>query len=152
MNKTTDSIIKAYITGIDWSCYYTKGVIAPTTTEINKYYDFTWTQILILNLLDNEKKLSMSQAAKRLALPPQNLTKTIDSLENAGLIIRFHEENNKRLVYIQLTNTGISVAKHCRKILGDFYNKKIEQILTPEQQKEFYDSMKELSDLLAKLN
>ena len=50
----------AYEMGIDWSCYYTKAIIAPTLFEINKYYDFTWTQILILELLLREKRLHMS--------------------------------------------------------------------------------------------
>ena len=151
MEKTAENIKKAYITGIDWSCYYTKGVITPTIQEINKFYDFTWTQILILDLLEREKKLSMSQAARMLALPPQNLTKTIDSLVDASLVSRRHDELNQRTIYIRLTPSGISIARHCRRIRNDYFTRQMERIFTEEQQAEFLSAMQELDKLLHKL-
>ncbi len=151
MEKTIENITKNYVTGLNWACYFTKGVISPTQHEINKFYDFTWTQILILDLLDREKKLSMSQAARMLALPPQNLTKTIDSLVEANLVMRRHDDANRRLVYISLTSSGVSVARHCRKIRLDFYSQQLSRIFNEQQQTEFLSSMKELDALLSKL-
>ena len=142
------NVAAAYEIGIDWSCYYTKAIIAPTLYEINKYYDFTWTQILILELLLREKQLHMSEAARRIAIPPQNLTKTVDAMAASSLIVRAPDEENRRLVYIHLTPKGVSVATHCNKIREKFYKTQFERILDNEQQKDLLNVLRKLDNML----
>ena len=52
-----------------------------------------------------------SKIAKRLLLDPPTVTRSISSLEHRGLIMRFNDQNDKRVVHLMLTSAGKRLAK-----------------------------------------
>ena len=54
----------------------------------------------------NEQSLTMSALAEKLDITKQQLTKLINMLEEKDLVERFHDQKNRRQVYIQITGEG----------------------------------------------
>lgn len=57
----------------------------------------------------NEQSLTMSALAEKLDITKQQLTKLINMLEEKDLVERFHDQKNRRQVYIQITGEGRQV-------------------------------------------
>ena len=60
---------------------------------------------------------NMTQLASRLMVSKQQLTKIVDVLAEKGLVRRLGDENNRRLVLLELTETGahaVDIFKHAQ--------------------------------------
>lgn len=65
--------------------------------------NLTSQQINILLLLDSEQALRVSDIGKVLHMPDSNVSATCSRLERMGLIERFRQKEDQRVVNIQLT-------------------------------------------------
>lgn len=65
--------------------------------------NLTSQQINILLLLDSEQALRVSDIGKVLLMPDSNVSATCSRLERMGLIERFRQKEDQRVVNIQLT-------------------------------------------------
>ena len=54
----------------------------------------------------NEQSLTMSALAEKLDITKQQLTKLINELEGRSLVARSHDRKNRRLVHVEITQTG----------------------------------------------
>ena len=73
----------------------------------------TLTQCLVLLDIDEHGHLTMGQLASILKLDHSTLSRTVDSLVKNKLVARLRDESDRRLVWIRLTEQGISL---CEKI------------------------------------
>lgn len=71
----------------------------------------THLQIQALFLLHDVGPLAMHQISARLHMSKQHLTRFVDALVKRGLLERFQKENNRRTVYIKITELGTTALK-----------------------------------------
>jgi DNA-binding MarR family transcriptional regulator len=80
---------------------------------------------------------NMTQLASRLMVSKQQLTKIVDVLAEKGLVRRLGDENNRRLVLLELTETGahaVDIFKHAQaekaaRFFSDISGEEHEQLL-----------------------
>ena len=68
------------------------------------------TQFMTLNLMpDGAKSMTLSELAARMNLGTATVAKTIDSLEDRGLLTRTRSDQDRRVVHLSLTEDGRSL-------------------------------------------
>ncbi len=68
------------------------------------------TQFMTLNLIpDGAKSMTLSELAARMNLGTATVAKTIDSLEDRGLLTRTRSDQDRRVVHLSLTEDGRSM-------------------------------------------
>ena len=79
----------------------------------------------MLYTLRNHKgePLTMTEFAKELGITKQQLTKLVNDLEEKQYVVRSHNKENRRQVYIEITERGV---QHLEKMLGGI----VHEILT----------------------
>ena len=82
---------------------------------INRYIqlrtksDISWLRTnAILFIITRGGKLTPSQLAKVMLRSRNSVTKLVEGLEKDGLVRRYHPKNNRRTVYIEVTQDGLS--------------------------------------------
>ena len=60
----------------------------------------------VLQLLGDGENTKMSEVAKRLKLSLSRVTALIDKLEDMEYVQRIRSDTDRRVIYIQITNTG----------------------------------------------
>lgn len=68
------------------------------------------TQFMTLNLLpDDHSRMTLSELARRMNLGTATVAKTIDSLQERGLLVRTRSEVDRREVLLSVTEAGTSL-------------------------------------------
>lgn len=67
---------------------------------------FTKTQIYILLTLSAKKNLNMSEVAAYIASSKEQATRAVAPLVKQGYVERYHNESNRKKVFIRLTKQG----------------------------------------------
>jgi DNA-binding MarR family transcriptional regulator len=80
------------------------------TKELNKNYSVTAAQLNCVLALHEEGPLSASQIAKIIMVKSSTVTGIIDRLEQKGLVQRLRNSPDRRVVTIQLTAAGKTLA------------------------------------------
>ena len=78
--------------------------------KISKKYGLTGPQSMLLRTLVKEGPLSSASLSRRLYVTPSNITGIIDRLEKKGLIERIRKERDRRIVLINLTESGAELS------------------------------------------
>lgn len=74
-------------------------------------YNLTYTQYVAMIVLWEEKKVTVKGIGKRLHLDSGTLTPLLKKLEVMGLIKRYRDENDDRVVIAELTEKGEALQK-----------------------------------------
>ena len=82
---------------------------------INRYMllrtksEISWLRTnAIIFIITRGGKLTPSQLAKVMLRSRNSVTKLVEGLEKDGLVRRYHPRNNRRTVYIEVTQDGLS--------------------------------------------
>lgn len=94
-------------------------------------------QFLILRLIDGQEKCTSTYLAEAVAVGKSSITAIINRLDEAGMIERTRDENDRRQVYLTMTEHGQRVYRTSEKqmqevispYLFDFEDKDIEQFI-----------------------
>ncbi len=78
--------------------------------KISKKYGLTGPQSTLLRTLVKEGPLSSASLSRRLYVTPSNITGIIDRLEKKGLVERIRKERDRRIVLINLTESGAELS------------------------------------------
>jgi len=82
------------------------------TKELNKKYQVSAPQLnCILSLYENGP-LPPSQIAKHIMVKSSTVTGIVDRLEQKGLVKRFRNSPDRRIITIELTDSGKNLAKN----------------------------------------
>lgn len=73
---------------------------------LNKTVNLTFPQLLILKKLANGRSLTSSQVADELSLSRATITTIVDRLEKRGLVSRERSQNDRRVIYLVLSEAG----------------------------------------------
>ncbi|MEK5236832.1 MarR family transcriptional regulator [Paenibacillus sp. FSL L8-0470] len=95
-------------------------------------------QFIILRLINSQELCTSTFLAEAVAVGKSSITAIINRLDEAGLIQRTRDENDRRQVYLTLTEHGKSVHQTAEKqvqevispYLFDFEEKDIEKFIT----------------------
>jgi DNA-binding MarR family transcriptional regulator len=74
----------------------------------------TKPQFFILNLLSKRGKCTVSELADEMFVKPSAITTMIDRLYKSGFVLRERDEEDRRVVYIQLSEKGRHMLQHAR--------------------------------------
>jgi len=120
---------------------YTANWISSQQNAFFKPYGITPQQFNILRILKGAKKpLKVQTIKERMVERSPNATRLMDKLCSKGLITREHCPDDRRVVYIEITEKGLTLLKEISKHLKD-------DLLDNLTDKE----AKQLSDLLDKI-
>ncbi|MBU3178614.1 MarR family transcriptional regulator [Clostridium estertheticum] len=105
-------------------------------------YNLTYTQYVTMLVLWEEEKATVKDIGIKLHLDSGTLTPLLKKLENMGLIIRYRDKNDDRVVIAELTQKGVELKEEIIEVP----NKMMCKIDIPKEQGE--ELAKNLDDLL----
>lgn len=82
------------------------------TKELNRKYQLSVAQLNCLLALFEHGPLSLSQIARYMMVKGSTVTGVVDRLEQKGLVIRMRKSPDRRVITIQLTDTGKDLAEN----------------------------------------
>lgn len=92
-------------------------------------YEITPSQYTILSFVgDSETDLSSAQLSRRFLMTPQAMNEVVSTMQRKALLTKNTDPNHKRILRIQLTETGQQTLQHCNiamdrleaELLADF--------------------------------
>ena len=112
-----------------------------------EYRDITHNDMHIIEAIGVEEPRNMSEIARRLSITVSTLTTNMNGLEKKGYIVRTRSVEDKRVVYVTLTEKGKKAFYHHR----DFHRKMIRALvkdLNEEDMEVLYRCLKNLNGFL----
>ncbi len=102
-------------------------------------------QFIVLRILYDSGRLSVSQMAAKLQITPSAVTYLGDSLVRAGLIERVRDENDRRMVWLKTTAKGLELVGELEKRRRE----EMERVTSKLSPKELEDLVHILGKLVA---
>lgn len=97
-------------------------------------YGLTSTQYNVLRILRGEgQPLPCLEIAQRLIASVPGITGLIDRLEDAGLVQRERSAEDRRVVYVAITDSALALLKRIDKPLGELHRQVLEPLSESEQ-------------------
>ncbi|MDO5423102.1 MAG: MarR family transcriptional regulator [Eubacteriales bacterium] len=104
---------------------------------------------VLLYLADYEEGVLAGQIARELGLSASRGTNILNSLEKKGLVIRRNDAEDRRKVYISLTEEGKkTMMAHYNEFVSDF--EEVFRELGEEDAKEYIRILKRLTEIMEK--
>lgn len=105
--------------------FYMESALAPALTE---------GQFIVLDYLMDHEQIKPSDLLTFLETTPAAVTTLLDRMEKNGLIVRERNEKDRRIVWIQLTDTGKAEGERGRQIRTAFFQNGLDPISRHNQQ------------------
>jgi len=80
------------------------------TRTVAERYGLTGSQLLVLKMLEPKGSISLSELSERIRAKNSTVTGIIDRMERDGLVVRRRSEEDRRVVYLELTPKGKKLA------------------------------------------
>ncbi len=81
-------------------------------------YNLTYTQYITMLVLWEDEKITIKELCKKLYLDSGTITPVIKKLESMGLIIKYRDKSDERIVIVELTTKGIELKEEIVKVPG----------------------------------
>ena len=91
----------------------------------DEFKEITYNDMHIIEAIGLKQPKKMSEIAKIMSVTTGTLTKAVNALEKKGYVQRQRSEQDKRVVYMMLTEQGILAYKHHER----FHQQMIHEIL-----------------------
>ena len=75
--------------------------------------EITGNQFVVLKIIDMKERRTVSEVAEQLYISLSAVTTQIDRLCRLGLVIRSRSEEDRRVVWLQLTDKGREMVQQC---------------------------------------
>ena len=95
--------------------------------------DLTASQLLVLQLVAQQQKTLSSAIAKSLGFKQATVTVLVNRLEDAGLVTRRRDTEDRRRVWIELTAAGHLAWKRSPDLLQDRFSNGFDRLAAWEQ-------------------
>jgi len=109
--------------------------------------EITASQAQILLLLEQSGALKVSEIATALHMVDSNVSNICSRLERAGYIKRDRQQNDQRVVKIDLTEAAFPKITDIKEGIDAFYNK-MQRLLMPQDLDAICDGLRKLDTLL----
>ena len=127
---------------IRWSWY---NISRMYNTKANKYGGTIAIGYTLLNI--DKDGTPSTKLAPKMGMEPRSLTRMIKSLETKGWIEKRIDKNDKRMVNIYLTKTGITMRNRTRNSVIKF-NKTIQEKINESELKTCFKVLNEINTLI----
>ncbi len=119
----------------------TSDLLVKRIADLVQAFDLTPSSGLVLGILaDREEPLPPNKIAERLIISRASVTSLIDSLERRGYVRRTPHSTDRRMLLIELTDTGRQVA-HDFRLLVHQNQKTWLAALTEQEQTQLIDTL-----------
>lgn len=98
-----------------------------------KIAGLTASQVLILQAIERHQQATPSQLAKEISLSQATVTSIVDRLAERGLITRERSQQDRRRVYLRLTEQGLTVLEQAPAPLQENFIRQFRQLESWEQ-------------------
>lgn len=102
--------------------------------KLMKESGLTAPQLLVMQAIEKERKPSTSVLARHIAVSQATMTRIVDRLECAGLVKRARSKQDKRVVNVQLTDTGRAKLEQAPEPLQAEFLRRFRELEDWEQQ------------------
>lgn len=86
-------------------------------------YNLTYTQYVTMLAMWELEKAPFKEVAKKLYLDSGTLTPVLKKLESMGLVNKYRDKNDDRMVIVELTQKAIDLKDDIKKVLDEMYCK-----------------------------
>ena len=90
--------------------------------------EITPLHVEILKLLEKSEKLSISEIGEHLQVARAQMTRLLDKLVTKGLIVRNSAEDDRRVIYIELTQEARGKIKEQDKYIKEAFNDSLKSL------------------------
>lgn len=105
--------------------FYTILDIEEKTVAVHIDDDITITEMHIIEAVGDAEKGTMGFIARKLRIKTPSLTVTVNKLAQKGFITRYTPENDRRKVYLQLTERG----ENCYSLHQKFHEEMVNAVV-----------------------
>jgi MarR family 2-MHQ and catechol resistance regulon transcriptional repressor len=120
-----------------------KKLLKVESPEINPPVALSPVQVAVMGIIKDEGLLSISEIARRLLIPKPQMTHVVNRMVNSGVVERRPSRDDRRVINVGLTASGIITAKQIEEFLKNNVRKNLSYLTENE--------LEELSLLLLKL-
>lgn len=117
---------------------------------IRNQTNFTPGVLFTLGALSHHDKLTMSGISNHLSVPKSHVTALVDRLIAEELVERLNDPNDRRIIYIQITEKGRAKFKEVKVLMNNELGKKLLS-LNEEQLQLLLDSSGQVKDILLEI-
>jgi MarR family 2-MHQ and catechol resistance regulon transcriptional repressor len=119
------------------------------TAEDIRSFGLTQPQFSVLETLGHHGRIPIGELSRKQLLACGTVTVVVDNLEKEGLVERRHGEEDRRMVYVQLTEKGTSLfreifVKHAAVVAA------LASVLSQKEQDELSQLLKKLGTSLSR--
>jgi DNA-binding MarR family transcriptional regulator len=126
----------------------TSDLLVKRIADIVQPFDLTPSSGLVLGILaDFGAPLPPNKIAERLIISRASVTSLIDSLERRGYVRRSPHATDRRMLHIELTDTGRQIA-HDFRLLVHQHQKAWLAVLTEQEQSQLIDTLHRIQSAL----
>ena len=86
-------------------------------------YNLTYTQYITMLVLWEDEKITIKELCKKLYLDSGTITPVIKKLEAMGLLIKYRDKSDERIVNVELTDKGRELKEEIVKVPEQVYCK-----------------------------
>jgi DNA-binding MarR family transcriptional regulator len=105
-----------------------------------------WFELLLRLARSPGHRLRMCDLAAQVALSPSGLTRAIDRLDEAGLVVREHCPEDRRVSYASLTPAGLARIEAAVPVHLQHLDEYFVSVLTPEELEQLGATMRKVRD------
>ena len=116
-----------------------------------KLYDLTKTQFIILAALYYGGTLNMTKVSEYISSSKEQATRAVSPLADRGLISRVEHPDNRKHVYLELTDEGRELVERLRHEMREKFKDRVESLLSPDEKEALFSSAETLTTILTKL-
>ncbi|MCM3595982.1 MarR family transcriptional regulator [Metabacillus idriensis] len=105
-----------------------------TRTHLNELLDtfLPFNEFMVLRLIDEQKHINISQIAEKLSVSASHITSVSEKLIKKGYLIRIRALDDRRVVYLELTETGEKVKTEVETTITEYFHQKLENVTDEE--------------------
>lgn len=121
--------------------------ISKMYNEMASAQDGTMSMAFILLTLNDKQGTLVTKIAPRMGMEPNSLSRILKSMEKKGLIFRKKDKEDKRKVFMCLTDHGIAMRKDALNAVFTLESA-IHETVTPEKMEIFFEVMERIPDAM----
>ncbi len=128
---------------------FTADLLLKQISQLVQPFDLTPASGLVLSILaDSELPLPPNEIADRLIITRATVTGLVDSLERRGYVRRCPHQSDRRMILVEITETGRQVADAFRPIVHQ-HQKQWLEVLNETERQQLIDSLHRLQAVLS---
>ncbi|WP_191565513.1 MarR family winged helix-turn-helix transcriptional regulator [Metabacillus idriensis] len=91
-----------------------------------------FNEFMVLRILLDHRQQNVSQIAEKLSVSSSHITAVSEKLIHKGYLSRVRAEDDRRMVFLTLTESGERVAIAVEKTITEYFHRKLENVTDEE--------------------